>query len=71
MTLEQTAARPAALARSLTDEEALLIGMLWHYSPSGTERALSKWMCAHLNGSALRLEVDAVGNFHCRTARDD
>ena len=63
MTLEQTLAAPTALTRNLTDEEALLIGMLWHYTPSGTERALSKWICAHLNGSALRLEVDAVGNF--------
>jgi acetylornithine deacetylase/succinyl-diaminopimelate desuccinylase-like protein len=63
MRIARTLATPASPAWSLNSEEALLIGMLWHYSPSGAERALSEWLCAHLHGSALRLEVDAVGNF--------
>jgi N-acetyl-ornithine/N-acetyl-lysine deacetylase len=63
MSLEQAVTEPRTSARTEGTEEALLIGMLWHYTPSGTERALSEWLCAHLNRSALRLEVDAVGNF--------
>ncbi len=63
MTIEQAVTQSAAPARVQADEEALLIGMLWHYSPSGAERALSEWLRSHLNASTLRLEVDAVGNF--------
>src|SRR5689334_9540169 len=63
MTLEQTVTVPATSAWTETNEEALLIGMLWHYSPSCAERALSEWLCAHLKRSALRLEIDVVGNF--------
>jgi N-acetyl-ornithine/N-acetyl-lysine deacetylase len=63
MTTEQTIAVPAAPAWSLANEEDLLTGMLQHYTPSGTERALSEWLCARLGASALKVEVDAVGNF--------
>lgn len=63
MTLERTVTKPASPAWTLADEEALLIGMLWHYTPSGAERALSEWLCARPAALALRLEVDAVGNF--------
>ncbi len=48
---------------TLADEEALLTGMLQHYTPSGAERALSEWLCGQLGLSSLRVEVDAVGNF--------
>jgi N-acetyl-ornithine/N-acetyl-lysine deacetylase len=63
MTVERTLAATTSPAWTLAEEEALLIGMLWHYTPSGAERALSDWLCERLNRSALRLEVDAVGNF--------
>jgi LysW-gamma-L-lysine carboxypeptidase len=63
MTIERTLTEPASSAWTLADEEALLIGMLQQYTPSGAERALSKWLCARLGASALRLEVDTVGNF--------
>ncbi|HEU5368397.1 MAG TPA: [LysW]-lysine hydrolase, partial [Ktedonobacterales bacterium] len=63
MTIERMVTEPATPASSPVDEEALLTGMLQHYTPSGAERALSEWLCAHLEASALRLEADAVGNF--------
>jgi N-acetyl-ornithine/N-acetyl-lysine deacetylase len=63
MTTERALAEPASPAWTQADEEALLTGMLQHYTPSGTERALSAWLCARLAASALRLEVDAVSNF--------
>jgi N-acetyl-ornithine/N-acetyl-lysine deacetylase len=63
MTIEPTVTGLEAPTWNLTIEEALLIGMLWHYSPSGAERSLSEWLRAHLNASTLRMEVDAVGNF--------
>ncbi|HEY7350077.1 MAG TPA: [LysW]-lysine hydrolase [Ktedonobacterales bacterium] len=63
MTIERAVAEPARSAWTLADEEALLIGMLQRYTPSGAERALSEWLCGRLDVSALRGEVDAVGNF--------
>ncbi len=48
---------------TLADEEALLTGMLQHYTPSGAERVLSEWLCEQLGSPRLRVEVDAVGNF--------
>lgn len=63
MTTGTTITEPARSAWTLDDEDALLTGMLQRYTPSGTERALSEWLCEHLRASGLRLEVDAVGNF--------
>jgi N-acetyl-ornithine/N-acetyl-lysine deacetylase len=66
MTREQTLFERAGSASPTwtpTDEEALLVGMLRHYTPSGQERPLSRWLCAQLGASGLRVEVDAVGNF--------
>src|SRR5579885_1655995 len=63
MTTEHILAESASPTWTLGDEEALLTGMLQHYTPSGAERALSEWLCARLSADALRLEVDAVGNF--------
>lgn len=63
MTMERIVAELSSPAWTQADDEALLTGMLQHYTPSGAERTLSEWLCAHLNASALRLEVDAVGNF--------
>jgi N-acetyl-ornithine/N-acetyl-lysine deacetylase len=63
MTTPISVTEPARSAWTLDDEDALLTGMLQHYTPSGAERALSEWLCEHLRASGLRLEVDVVGNF--------
>lgn len=63
MTSERLIAERSQAAWSQADEEALLTEMLQHYTPSGRERALSEWLCAQLGASALRTEVDEVGNF--------
>ncbi|HLW02394.1 MAG TPA: [LysW]-lysine hydrolase [Ktedonobacterales bacterium] len=63
MAIKRTVDAPTSPTWTQADEESLLTGMLWHYTPSGTERPLSEWLCAHLGTSALRLAVDAVGNF--------
>ncbi len=66
MTSERTVAeRPqrSRAAWTLADEEALLTGMLRRYTPSGRERPLSEWLCAQLDASSLRMEVDEAGNF--------
>lgn len=63
MTTGTTLTEAARSAWTLADEGALLTGILQRYTPSGSERALSEWLCEHLRASGLRLEVDAVGNF--------
>jgi N-acetyl-ornithine/N-acetyl-lysine deacetylase len=44
------------------DEEALLVEMLSHYTPSGEERSLSETLRDQMAARGLCAEVDAVGN---------
>lgn len=63
MTGEQAIAGLSSSPWTQADEEALLTGMLQHYTPSGRERPLSEWLCANFHAPGLHGEVDAVGNF--------
>ena len=45
-----------------TGEEALLVGLLEHYSPSGAERPASAWASEHMRALGLQSEVDGAGN---------
>ncbi|MGZ3583804.1 MAG: M20/M25/M40 family metallo-hydrolase, partial [Ktedonobacterales bacterium] len=45
-----------------TLEEALLVGLLERYSPSGAERQASAWASEHMRALGLQSAVDAVGN---------
>jgi N-acetyl-ornithine/N-acetyl-lysine deacetylase len=56
-----TTLRPESPGTS-ADEEALLAGMLAHYTPSGTERPLAEWLRDWLIPLGFTAEVDAVGN---------
>jgi N-acetyl-ornithine/N-acetyl-lysine deacetylase len=44
------------------EEEALLTGMLSHYTPSGAERPLAEWLCDQLIPLGFSAETDEVGN---------
>ena len=56
----QTTARPQW---QLSDEDALLTGMLATFTPSGAERPLAEWLCEQVRPLGFSAEVDAVGNF--------
>lgn len=62
MTTGWSGARLGAPGWTQADEEALLTGMLSHYTPSGSERPLARWLAKQLDTQDIPAEVDAVGN---------
>ncbi len=63
MTSGRIAQAPTSPTWTEADEDALLTGMLRHYTPSGAERPLSAWLCTQVTPLGFAAEVDEVGNF--------
>jgi N-acetyl-ornithine/N-acetyl-lysine deacetylase len=57
-----TLADHQAISWTPADEEALLVSMLAHYTPSGSERPLAEWLRDRLIPLGFAAEVDAAGN---------